>query len=1240
MLKFGRTFLLNKNIRFFSQNSGVFRGYSSKADSLSINNVIQNIMNGESLNSIELVKNDILSRKRSMKLYKPLDKSSHIGFVRISKKQISIDDAHVLSNLYSNLKSNENNCNMNNMKYDQLIAIVPHENIALPAMQILRLAGIDLVTPHTIAYQTNNNYDKNELTSNSDISTSSSSISSISDSLPLELQKLLSEQPNFNLKSPFPASSHQIEAVKNISDKINNGNKFQTLLGATGTGKTFMMASVVANVTKPTLVLAPNKVLAAQLVNELKEFLPDNAVEFFVSYYDYYLPEAYRSSTDTYIDKVVQINEDIDRMRHSATRSLLERRDVIVVSSISCIYGLGMPAHYAKEALHFITGESVCLIELKTRLKKLSYSDILDRDEMLLENNLLDRHEADHNDNNGNNGGQVGRGQFSSSIVSDGKMAYLEVGPAADDFNVRLTLNLNPAVPSEVESNRQGNLWRISAIDRVHRESGVLLSSLSSSSSSSISEFNINVSDDQEKNKILNFNSSSSSSSSSSSGSSSSQIGEEQMELMEELQKMRDQQVAIDMDTAVNDKNDENDKNDNIKYNIQGEGLALSQSWNQNRATIYPASHHVVSSEEKEVFLSRVEEELKQRYNELSAGGYLLEAQRLQTRTEADLLMLRALGTCKGIENYSRHLSGRASGAPPDCLIDYFPEDWLLIVDESHIAVPQIRSMFFGDRSRKLNLVKHGFRLPSALDNRPLMSDEFWNRVSHCLFTSATPGRFEAACAGALNSNVAKHKMKKRVESEKQKERREISNIIEENIRASSSLSLLSEDISHDAKRVYSVAPMLQEEIELEADTASDMLKSIEQDRNISALSFMHQQSRTQSLLNRDLSSAPQVQEQYRYVGMAINEKIVVGESDAIFRERVRKGKKNQSKDENFNNVRHSIERMSTDHERDVWWDAEVVIRPTGIVDPVVHLRPSSNQIVDLLQEITIRIKRKERALVTCLTKRMAEDLSLFFQSKGLKSTFLHSGVKPMERLEVIRSLRRGDVDIIVGVNLLREGLNLPEVSLVAILDADKEGFLRSDTALIQTIGRASRNTNGEAILYADRLTGSMLRAVEETERRRTIQQRYNLDNNIIPTQAYSTTAEDRILDMVELQAILDGKVQPDTVDLERLSQKLEGGRLAYTMTQEEEILSGYTINEDVELDITKLQIMQERANQEMLEASHEQKYDLAAKLRDKRDEFAKLVTDYNHKSLNQQQKQHLEEEINLDVEVDEQVVY
>jgi len=474
-----------------------------------------------------------------------------------------------------------------------------------------------------------------------------------------------------------------------------------------------------------------------------------------------------------------------------------------------------------------------------------------------------------------------------------------------------------------------------------------------------------------------------------------------------------------------------------------------------------------------------------------------------------------------------------------------------------------------------------------------------------------------------------------------------MSHTSEENIAASSSFSCsssasLSEEMFNSVEQVISVAPMLQEKIELEANTAKIMLKRIEQDRNVSALSAMPQQSRTQAFLKRDLGrqQSQQYQNRFRYIGMPIKENIVVGESDASFKEKQQQQQQEDeeevSRDEEYEYFRHNDIRVrKTENDRSVWWDAEVVIRPTGIIDPLVHLRPSGNQIVDLLKEIRARIQCKERVLVTCLTKRMAEDLSLFFQSKGLKSTFLHSGVRPMERLEVIRSLRRGDVDIIVGVNLLREGLNLPEVSLVAILDADKEGFLRSDTALIQTIGRASRNIKGEAILYADRLTGSMLRSVEETERRRYIQQKYNFDNNITPSQAYATTAEDQILDMVELQAILDGKIQPDTVDLERLSQKLQGRRLAYTMTEEQEKLSGYNFKDTV-TDILTLKTMQQRAHKDMLDASNEQKYDLAAKLRDIREELSQLIID---KSKQKQPLVH-DEEINVVVKVDEQVVY
>ncbi|MGG6298084.1 excinuclease ABC subunit UvrB [Leptolyngbya sp. AN02str] len=605
----------------------------------------------------------------------------------------------------------------------------------------------------------------------------------------------------FQIQAPFEPTGDQPKAIAQLSDSIQQGNRFQTLLGATGTGKTHTMARVIQNVGKPTLVLAHNKTLAAQLCNELREFFPDNAVEYFISYYDYYQPEAYIPVTDTYIAKTASINDEIDMLRHSATRSLFERKDVIVVASISCIYGLGIPSEYLKASVPLRVGEEVNQRAMLRDLAAIQY-----------ERNDLD----------------VGRGRF--RVKGD----VLEIGPAYEDRIIRV-------------------------------------------------EF----------------------------------FG---------------------------------DEIDAIRYidPITGETLQSMDGVN-----IYPAKHFVTPEERVQVACQAIEEELRDRLEELEKEGKLLEAQRLEQRTRYDLEMIREVGYCNGVENYARHLAGRIAGSPPECLLDYFPKDWLLVIDESHVTIPQIRGMYNGDRSRKMVLIEHGFRLPSAADNRPLKSEEFWEKVSQCVFVSATPGEWELEqCGGEFET-----------------------------------LQMIEGDASTDYRRY------------------------------------------------------------------------VQGTGNVV----------------------------------------EQVIRPTGVLDPEVFVRPTEGQIDDLLGEILERVKRNERTLVTTLTKRMAEDLTEYFQERGVRVRYLHSEINSIERIEILQDLRQGDFDVLVGVNLLREGLDLPEVSLVAILDADKEGYLRAERSLIQTMGRAARHINGQAILYADTLTKSMERAINETLRRRIIQQEYNEAHGIVP---------------------------------------------------------------------------------------------------------------------------------------------
>lgn len=627
----------------------------------------------------------------------------------------------------------------------------------------------------------------------------------------------------FQLQAPFQATGDQPSAIAQLTKSIQAGNRFQTLLGATGTGKTFSIANVIEKIGKPTLVLAHNKTLAAQLCNELRQFFPDNAVEYFISYYDYYQPEAYIPVTDTYIEKTASINDEIDMLRHSATRSLFERKDVIVVASISCIYGLGMPAEYLKAAVPLEVGKEIDQRELLRDLVSVQYN---------------------------RNDIEIERGRF--RVKGD----VLEIVPAYEDRIIRIEF-----FGDEIEALRY--------VDPV---TGEILQSL--------------------------------------------------------------QQISI-----------------------------------------YPARHFVTPEDQLERACHDIKVELENRLAELEQAGKLLEAQRLEQRTRYDLELLQEVGYCNGVENYSRHLAGRNPGEPPECLVDYFPKDWLLVIDESHVTVPQIRGMYNGDRARKQVLIEHGFRLPSAADNRPLKSEEFWQKVSQCIFVSATPGKWE-----------------------------------------------------------------------------------IEQSEN----------------------------------------RII-----------------------------------------------EQIIRPTGVIDPEIFVRPTDGQVDDLLGEIKARINKKERVLITTLTKKMAEDLTEYFQERGVRVQYLHSEIKSIERIEILQALREGEFDVLIGVNLLREGLDLPEVSLVAILDADKEGFLRSESSIIQTIGRAARHIRGEAILYADNLTDSMARAIEETERRRNIQIAYNKRNGITP-QPIVKKSSNSILAFLDISRRLNSEQletiyeQSDELPLEKIPELIE----------------------------------------------------------------------------------------------------
>ena len=583
----------------------------------------------------------------------------------------------------------------------------------------------------------------------------------------------------FDLHTTFKPTGDQPKAIERLVAEMEAGKKSQVLLGVTGSGKTFTMANMIAQLNRPTLILSHNKTLAAQLFSEFREFFPNNAVEYFVSYYDYYQPEAYIPSTDTYIEKDSQINDEIDKLRHSATRSLLERDDVIIVSSISCIYGLGSPEAYEGMLLYLEVGREAKRQEILKKLVEIQYK-----------RNDVDFH----------------RGTF--RVRGD----VIEIFPAYEE-------------------------------ERAIRV-----------------EF----------------------------------FGDE-IETISEIDPLR--------------------------------GIRLTKL---PRVTIYPGSHYVTTLENRRRAIETIRTELREHLQVLNHAGKLLEAQRLTQRTMFDLEMIEELGFCQGIENYSRHLTGRSSGQAPPTLLEYFPKkDWLLIVDESHVTVPQIGGMYRGDRARKTNLVEHGFRLPSALDNRPLNFEEWEGILNQTLYVSATPGEYEL---GKTQGEVV-----------------------------------------------------------------------------------------------------------------------------------------------------------------------EQVIRPTGLLDPVVEVRPATRQVDDLLEQIRKRVAKGDRVMVTTLTKKLAEDLTRFYQEQGVRVKYLHSDIDTLERIEILRDLRLGTFDVLIGINLLREGLDLPEVSLVAILDADKEGFLRSFRSLIQTIGRAARNADGYVILYADRITDSMRKAIDETDRRRALQMQFNQKNGIVP---------------------------------------------------------------------------------------------------------------------------------------------
>ena len=632
----------------------------------------------------------------------------------------------------------------------------------------------------------------------------------------------------FKLHSEYKPTGDQPVAIKQLSEGIKQGKKYQTLLGVTGSGKTFTMANIIQQVQKPTLVLAHNKTLAGQLYSEFKEFFPENNVEYFVSYYDYYQPEAYIASSDTYIEKDASINDEIDKLRHSATAALFETRDVIIVASVSCIYGLGDPIDYEHMIVSLRPGMQKERNEIMKKLVTMQYS----------------RNELDFK-----------RGTFRA------KGDILEIYPS-----------------DESESAIRVEFW-----------------------------------------------------------------GDE-IEKISEINPLTGKVIAV-----------------------------------RNHVMIFPNSHYVTTSDKMEKAIVTIEEELQERVKYFKDNGKLIEAQRIEERTNFDIEMMKETGFCQGIENYSRHISGRAPGSAPFTLFDYFPKDFLLLIDESHATIPQVRAMYNGDRARKESLVKYGFRLPSAFDNRPLKFNEFEERINQVVFVSATPAEYEKE---------------------------------------------------------------------------------------------------------------------------------------------------------------HSKENV-----------VEQIIRPTGLLDPKIEVKPVENQIDDLIEQIRERVEKNERVLVTTLTKKMAEDLTAYLAGIDIRVRYMHSDIKALERMEIIRSLRLGEFDVLVGINLLREGLDIPEVSLVAILDADKEGFLRSERSLIQTIGRAARNTEGKVIMYADELTESMEKAISETNRRRRIQEEYNKEHGITP-KTIQKSVRDSIKASIIEEAGAKYNIGKDE-SIEELINKLTDEMLKYAANME-----------------------------------------------------------------------------------------
>lgn len=685
----------------------------------------------------------------------------------------------------------------------------------------------------------------------------------------------------FKVEAPFTPTGDQPTAIQSLTDGIERGEWAQVLLGATGTGKTFTMAKVIEAVQKPTLIIAHNKTLAAQLCSEFKSFFPNNAVEYFVSYYDFYQPEAYIPSSDTYIEKDASINDEIDKLRHSATMSLFERRDVIIVASVSCIYGLGDPEDYSDLVLSLRLGQTKSRDEILSKLVDIQYT----RNDM----NFI-------------------RGTF--RVQGD----TIEIFPAA--YSER-------AIRVELFGDE---------IDRL---------------------------------------------------------------------------VEVDA--------------------LTGEVIA-----ERKHVAVYPASHYVTTKEKMKIAVERIEAELDEQLAKLKAEDRLLEAQRLEQRTRYDIEMMQEMGYCSGIENYSRHMSERKAGEAPYTLIDYFPDDFLIMVDESHVTIPQVRAMYNGDRARKESLIEYGFRLPSALDNRPLKFDEFVERINQIVYVSATPGPYEME----VETNVA-----------------------------------------------------------------------------------------------------------------------------------------------------------------------EQIIRPTGLLDPSIEIRPIKGQMDDLLGEIHKRASKNERVLVTTLTKKMAEDLTEFLKEMGVRVRYLHSDIVTIERAEIIRDLRAGVFDVLVGINLLREGLDMPEVSLVAILDADKEGFLRSDTAMIQTIGRAARNVNGHVIMYADRVTGSMQRAMDETDRRRAVQEAYNIEHHITPKSVSKDVKELIELTKIEEDMVTDGKgLSPKKGKKKSSAAGMDHGHEPYAQdadaTKVAEITAEELYNKIEELD------------RQMKAAAKQLEFEKAAKLRDQLGELRQQWSD------------------------------